>query len=105
MRSEAEWEHQDEVQPAPVRGTMLGVPLGDLGWFTSILMGLATGFAAFFAATFVGIVVILIAHINGHQTDYTLAYRRIGLPIGLLVGVFALGYLGILWVRRITRKA
>lgn len=105
MHNGAEREHIDEQQPVPTHGTLLGIPLGDLGWFTSILMGLATGFAAFFAATFVGIVVILISHIAGHQTDYTLAYRRIGLPIGLLVGIAALLYLGTLWVRRIVRRA
>ena len=105
MHSGAEWEHTDEARRTPTRGNLFGIPLGDLGWFTSILMGVATGFAAFFAATFIGIVVILISHIAGHQTDYTLAYRRIGLPIGLLVGLFALGYLGILWIRRIFRKA
>ncbi len=79
--------------------------MGDLGWFASLIMGLATGFAAFFLATFVGIVVILLLNVSGHPADYTLAYRRIGLPIGLLVGALALGYLGVMWLRRIFRRA
>ena len=33
-------------------GYLFGAPVGDLGWFASLLMGTATGFAAFFAATF-----------------------------------------------------
>lgn len=84
---------------------LFGAPMGELGWFASLIIGLATGFAAFFAATFVAIVVILISNTAGHTVDYTLAYRRVGLPAGLGVGLLALGYLGTLWVRRILRRA
>ena len=86
-------------------GTLFGVPMADLGWFASLIMGIATGFAAFFAATFLGIITILILNTAGKHADYTLAYRRIGLPVGLLVGVVALGYLGIMWARRKLRKS
>lgn len=86
-------------------GTLFGVPMGDLGWFTSLIMGVATGFAAFFAATFLGIITILVLNTAGRHTDYTLAYRRIGLPIGLLVGIAALAYLGTMWARRKLRSA
>ena len=87
-------------------GTLFGVPIGDLGWFASLLMGTATGFAAFFAATFVGIVSILIYNTSTHKTvDFSYSYMRIGLPVGLLVLFIALGYLGTLWVRRITRRS
>jgi hypothetical protein len=86
-------------------GTLFGVPIGDLGWFASLLMGTATGFAAFFAATFVGIVSILLYNSSGHKAlDYSYSYLRVGLPVGLLVLAVALGYLGMLWVRRITRR-
>jgi hypothetical protein len=86
--------------------TLFGVPVGDLGWFASLLMGTATGFAAFFAATFFGIVYVLICNSAGHQTlDYSLSYKRIGLPAGILVLMVSLGYLGLLWVRRMTRRA
>ncbi len=87
------------------RGMLFGVPLGDLGWFASLVMGLATGFAAFFAATFLGILTLLILNTVGIHADYTLAYRRIGLPVGLFVGVLALGYLGTMWARRVLRRA
>ena len=87
-------------------GYLFGVPVGDLGWFTSLLMSLATGFAAFFAATFCGIISILIyCSATHHAVDYSLSYRRIGLPVGVLVGIVALGYLGTLWARRQLRRA
>ncbi len=87
-------------------GFLFGVPVGDLGWFATLLMGLATGFAAFFAATFVAIISILVYNTAGHHTvDFALSYRRIGLPIGLIVAVLALSYLGSLWIRRQTRSA
>ena len=87
-------------------GTLFGVPVGDLGWFTSLLMGFASGFAAFFAATFCGIVTILVYNSATHGTvDYALSYRAVGLPVGLVVLLAALGYLGTLWCRRIFRRA
>ncbi len=79
--------------------------MGDLGWFASLLMGTATGFAAFFAATFVGIVSILVYNSSTHSNiDFSYSYLRVGLPVGLLVLVVALAYLGMLWVRRISRR-
>jgi hypothetical protein len=87
-------------------GYLFGVPLGDLGWFASVLMGTAAGFAAFFASTFVGIIGILTYNLaTHHAVDLTISYRWIGLPVGLMVLVVALGYLGTLWVRRLTRRS
>jgi hypothetical protein len=90
----------------PRAGVLFGVPVGDLGWFTTIIMSLAIGFAAFFAATFVSIMSILIYNTAGHHTaDFAISYRRFGLPIGLVVAVLALSYLGSLWVRRQLRRS
>jgi hypothetical protein len=87
-------------------GYAFGVPIGDLGWFGSLLIGVAAGFIAFFATTFCSIFVILIYNSSTHSTiDYALSYRRIGLPVGLVVLVLALGYLGSLWVKRILRRS
>lgn len=86
-------------------GYLFGVPMGDLGWFASLLMGLATGFVGFFLSTFVAIISILIWNSLGHKADFTWSYARVGLPVGVICGVLALGYLGMLWTRRITRKA
>lgn len=95
----------NKPQRATGPGTLFGVPIGDLGWFASLLMGTATGFAAFFAATFAGIVGILIWNSSSpNKIDFSYSYRRVGLPVGLLVLTVALGYLGMLWVRRITRR-
>ena len=86
-------------------GYVFGVPLGNLGWFASLLMAVATGFMAFFAATFCAIVFILIYNSATHRVlDFALSYRRVGLPIGLVVMAIALCTLGSLWLRRILRR-
>ena len=87
-------------------GYLFGVPVGDLGWFASLLMSVAVGFAAFFAATFCAIMGILFYNTaTHHAVDFALTYRRVGLPVGVAVLVAALGYLGMLWVRRQLRRA
>lgn len=84
---------------------LFGIPIGQLGWFATFLMGTAAGFAAFFAATFLGIIGILIASAASHTTlDYAMAYRRVGFPIGMLVLVGSLAFLISLRVRREFRK-
>jgi hypothetical protein len=86
-------------------GYLFGVPVGDFGWFTSLVMSLATGFAAFFAATFVAIISILFYNTaTHHSVDFALTYKWFGLPVGLLVLAASLAYLGTLWVRRHLRK-
>ena len=87
-------------------GYLFGIPLGDLGWFTSLLMSFALGFAAFFAATFCAIVGILFYNTaTHHAVDFSLTYSRVGLPVGALVLLVTLLYLGTLWVRRQLRKS
>ena len=86
-------------------GYLFGVPLGDLGWFASLLMSFAVGFAAFFAATFFAIFGVLFYNTATHHTvDFALTYKRVGLPVGLVVLVLTLAYLGTLWVRRHLRR-
>jgi hypothetical protein len=99
-------QHGSSISPRTVgSGYLFGVPLGDLGWFTTLLMSLAMGFAAFFAATFCAIVGLLLYNTVTHRTvDFALTYKRAGLPVGVLVLVVTLGYLGTLWVRRQLRK-
>ena len=88
------------------QGTLFGVPMGDLGWFTSLVMSLALGFAGFFAATFCGIVGILFYNSATHRAvDYAFSYMRIGIPVGIATLLVALGYLGTLWVKRKLRRA
>jgi hypothetical protein len=100
-------QHGSSTSPRTIgSGYLFGVPLGDLGLFTSLLMSFAVGFAAFFAATFCAIIGTLFYNTVLHRSvDFALTYKRVGLPVGLLVLVLALGYLGTLWVRRQLRKA
>jgi hypothetical protein len=100
-------QHGSSISPRTFgSGYLFGVPLGELGWFTSLLMSFALGFAAFFAATFFAIVGTLFYNTVTHRAvDFALTYKRVGLPVGLLVLVLTLAYLGTLWVRRQLRKA
>jgi VIT1/CCC1 family predicted Fe2+/Mn2+ transporter len=95
----------NDVERARRDGVLFGIPMGDLGWFQSLLMGVATGMAAFFLATFLAILGMLIymAATGGHP-DFALTYRRAGLPVGAVVMVLALGFLGVQWARRMKRK-
>jgi len=86
-------------------GYLFGVPLGDLGWFGSLLLGVASGFIAFFATTFCAIITILISNGALHSNiDFAVSYKRVGLPIGLVVMITALSYLGTLWLKRVFRR-
>ena len=85
-------------------GYIFGAPVGDMGWFASVLMAVASGMAAFFAATFAGIMSILFWNAAGHKADFTVSYRWVGLPVGLAVMALAMVYLGMLWMRRIARQ-
>jgi len=96
---------QNDVARARQDGVLFGIPLGDLGWFASLLMGVATGMAAFFLTTFVAIVVMLIGQSVTHHTPaYDHAYKDFGFPVGVLVMASALGFLGLQWMRRMARK-
>ena len=87
-------------------GYLFGVPVGGLGLFASILIGVAVGFAAFFASTFVAIFSVLLYNSMAHHAiDFNVTYRDVGLPIGLVVMTLALVYMIRLWVRGLTRKA
>lgn len=86
-------------------GYLFGAPVRDLGWFSSLIMGLATGMAGFFAATFVGIMAILIWNTASHHAvDFAWSYTRFGFWVGLAVMIAALSYLGTQWVRRQMRR-
>lgn len=87
-------------------GRLFGIPLGDLGWFASLLMTLACGFIGFFAATFLGIFGLLIyGSVTHSAVNYSITYMKIGIPAGLIVLVVVGAYLGTLWAKRISRRA
>jgi len=87
-------------------GNLFGIPMGDLGFFSSLVVGLALGFIAFFAATFVGIAGILFYNSSTHKAvNYALSYREGGLTAGIVVVLAAWGFLGKQWLRRVLRKS
>jgi hypothetical protein len=98
----------NDVERARRDGVLLGIPLGDLGWFQSLLMGVATGMAAFFLATFLAILGLLgyitVTGKSAADVNFALAYKAIGFPVGVVVMASALGYLGLQWARRMARK-
>jgi ABC-type dipeptide/oligopeptide/nickel transport system permease subunit len=96
----------NDVERARRDGELFGIPLGDLGWFQSLIMGVATGMAAFFLATFVSIVAMLVYQLATQRVPaYQLSYRLVGLPVGVTVMALALGFLGVQWSRRMVRKS
>lgn len=82
-------------------GYFFGIPVGDFGLFVSVLMSLTVAIASFFLATFLGIVGLLISRMaTGRMPDFSVAYKWIGLPVGIAVLVLTLAYLGTLWIKR-----
>src|SRR5271155_1604164 len=82
------------------RGTFFGIPLGDFGFFTSLLMAFAVGFLSFFLFTFLAIVGIMIYNGMGHQVNYADSYKYISFPAGCVVLAISLLFFGTLWLRR-----
>jgi len=95
----------NNVERARREGVLFGIPLGDLGWFASLLMACATGMTAFFLTTFIAIVVLLVDQsVTHHVPNYDLAYKHFGFPVGVVVLAISLSYFGIQWSRRMARK-
>lgn len=99
----------NDVERARREGVLLGIPLGDLGWFQSLLMGLAAGFAAFFGTTFLSIIGFLFyAAVTGTPVGdihIERTFKFIGFPVGVVVMALALSFLGVQWSRRMVRKS
>jgi|SRR5580658_9609731 hypothetical protein len=89
------------LPPGPRSGKVLGIPLGDLGLFSSLLMALAFGFLVFFATCFIAIFTLLFYNAAGHHTvNMADSYRYVAFPAGLAALTLALVILLELWVRR-----
>jgi hypothetical protein len=87
-----------EIRQAP--GRTFGIPLGDLGLFSSLLMAVAFGFLVFFAVCFVSILGLLFYNSAGHHVNMADSYRYIAFPSGLVALAVALVVLLGLWARR-----
>jgi hypothetical protein len=81
-------------------GKFFGIPLGDFGFFTSLLMALGVGFLSFFLFTFLAIVGLMIYNGMGHQVDLADSYKYISFPAACVVLVASLIFFGTLWLRR-----
>jgi hypothetical protein len=81
-------------------GKFFGVPLGDLGFLTSLLMAFAVGLLSSCLFTFLAIVGIMIYNGMGHQVDLADSYKYISFPAGCVVLVISLIFFGTLWLRR-----
>ena len=81
-------------------GKVFGIPLGDLGLFSTLLMSLAFGFLVFFATCFVSIVSLLFYNSAGHHVNMADAYRYAAFPAGLIALALALVVLLSFWFRR-----
>ena len=87
----------DRAQPA----RLLGIPLGDFGLFSALLLSLASGFLTFFATCFLAIVGLLVWNVSTHQAiNYADSYRYVAAPAGLLVLVVAVFFFTGTWLRR-----
>ena len=95
-------QNLQQVRPPQAGGTVFGIPLGDLGFFTSVLMAFTVGFLSFFLFTFLAIVGVMIYNGMGHQVDYAASYKYISFPAACVVLVASLIFFATLWLRRKT---
>jgi hypothetical protein len=86
------------------QGSIFGIPLGDLGLVTSLLMAFTVGFLSFFLFCFLGIVGIAIYNGMGHRVDFADSYKYISLPASCVVLAASLIFFGSLWLRKKFRR-
>jgi uncharacterized membrane protein len=83
---------------------LFGVPLGDFGFFQSLMIPVAAGFLTFFATTFLSIIgVSIYKGITHSRVTLDVSYKYIAFPAGVLVLVVSFFFLMALWVRRKQR--
>jgi hypothetical protein len=89
-----------QVRSPQSEGRFFGIPLGDLGLATSILMAFSVGFISFFLFTFLAIIGVSIYNGMGHKVDLADSYKYISLPAACVVLLASLVFFGTLWLRR-----
>jgi hypothetical protein len=81
---------------------LFGAPVGDFGFFQTLLFIFATTVGSFLLGTFVGIFVLLIVLMaSSRQVNFADSYLYVGLPVGILAFLFSLIYLGGIYIRRV----
>jgi hypothetical protein len=96
----AQQQNLHRAAASQAQGKFFGVPLGDLGLVSSLLMAFTLGFLSFFLFTFLGIVGISIYNGMGHHVDLAESYKYIALPAGCIVLLASLIFFATLWLRR-----
>lgn len=85
----------------PAQDKIFGIPLGKLGFLSSLLMAVAFGCIVFFATCFLAIFSLLIYNEAGHHAvDMADAYRYVAFPAGSVALCIALAVMLGLWARR-----
>ncbi len=80
---------------------LLGLPLGDFGFFSSILLALASGFLTFFASCFLAIVALLFWNtFSHHAVNFADTYLYVAFPLGVAVTAVGLVFFTGVWLRR-----
>ena len=82
--------------------TFFGIPVGRFGFFSSLLLGAASGFLAFFLTTFCAIFGVIFYDALHHVSieNLSISYKFIAAPVGLTAMLVSLAYLLSLWLRR-----
>lgn len=87
--------------PVPQPSKIFGIPLGDMGFFHSLLIACIFGVMVFFATCFVSILSLLIYNEAGHHAvDMADVYIYAATPAGAIALIFALAVLMGMWIRR-----
>ena len=93
------------IQPNYTGPRLFGAPVGDFSVFQTVLASCAVGAASFFFATFLGIIGMVVASSVRHRMlDFSIAYRWIGLPVGIAMLLLASVYLGSILIRRVLGR-
>lgn len=93
--------HNSVADSLPQPTKILGIPLGDMGFFHSLLIACIFGVIAFFAACFFAIFGLLIYNQAGHHTvDMADAYIYGATPVGIAALAIAIVVLMGFWMRR-----
>jgi hypothetical protein len=93
-------QHLQAIDPPQEGFKLFGIPLGDLGFFTSALMAFTIGFLSFFLFTFLSIIGLMIYNGMGHHVDYSSGYKYVSFPAACVVLAASLIFFGSLWLRR-----
>ena len=82
-----------------------GAPVGDFSVAQTLLITVASGFVAFFATTFLAIMSLLVLTAMGRKVDFAIAYKWVGLPVGIATLLAAAVFLSSALVARMRRES